>query len=129
MQDDPDLLKVTTEIPMTPVQQRLSQGQIAVAEQALEELQSVPPPSTPSASYLTNPSGLSNQRLEDLVKLATQDARIQRTMVRDELVATLAEHQGKDGRNVVVSALRQRLAFVQDLLGTLPSHKSLTHPI
>jgi hypothetical protein len=63
VQDDPDLLRITAEIPMTAVQQLLSQGQVAAAEQALEKLQSVPPPSPPSATYLTNPLGLSDQRL------------------------------------------------------------------
>jgi hypothetical protein len=116
VQDDPTLLKVTAEIPMTQVQQLLSQGQVAVAERALEELQSVPPPSPPSAAYLTNPSGLSDRRLEELAELGTDDAQRQLTMVRDDLVATLVEHQGKDGRNVVVSAVRHRLAFVQTLL-------------
>lgn len=117
VQDDPDLLKVTAEIPMTPVQQLLTQGQVAAAERALEELQSLPPPSPPSAAYLTNPLGLSDRRLGELAELGTDDAQRQLSMVRDDLVAMLAEHQSKDGRNVVVRALRQRLAFVQALLG------------
>jgi hypothetical protein len=116
VQDDPTLLKVTAEISMTPVQQVLSQGQIAAAERALEQLQNVPPPSPPSAAYLTNPLGLSDRRLEELAELGTDDAQRQLAMVRDDLVATLAEHQSTDRRNAVVRALRQRLAFVQALL-------------
>lgn len=70
LRDDPDLLKVTAEIPMTPVQQLLSQGQLAAAEQALEELQSVPPPSPPSASYLT-PRLTASSRLKVLIDQST----------------------------------------------------------
>jgi hypothetical protein len=34
-------------------------------------------------------------------------------LVAEDLIATLAEQSSKDGRNVAVSALRKRLAFVQ----------------
>src|SRR5207302_525288 len=73
-------------------------------------------PVPPSVAFLTNPAGLSDARLKELAGLATDDARAQLKLVADDLIATLAEHRGKDGRNVAVSALRKRLAFVQALI-------------
>jgi hypothetical protein len=55
-------------------------------------------------------------RLKQLADLATDDARAQLKLVADDLIATLTDHSGKDGRNVAVTALRKRLAFVQGLL-------------
>ena len=42
--------------------------------------------------------------------------RAQLKLVRDDLITTLAEQHGKDGRNVAVTALRKRLGFVQGLI-------------
>jgi hypothetical protein len=53
---------------------------------------------------------LSDARLKELAGIATDDARAQLKLVVDDLRATLAEHPGKDGRNVAVMALRKRLA-------------------
>jgi len=55
-------------------------------------------------------------------------------LVLDDLIATLAEQRGKDHRNVAVTALRNRLAFVQELIQrcnvqTDPPADSGTHPI
>jgi hypothetical protein len=114
--DDPALLTVTAEVPMTEAQRLLTEGQHAAVERALAALREVPPPAPPSAAYLTNPAGLSDARLEELAALGTADACAQLALVADDLVATLAEHPAKDGRNVAVRALRRRLTFVQDLI-------------
>jgi hypothetical protein len=114
--DDPALLKVTAELPLTETQRLLNEGQHAAAARALAALRKVAPPAPPSVAYLTNPAGLSDARLEELADLATADAAAQLTLVADDLVATLAEHPTKDGRNVAVRALRRRLTFVQGLL-------------
>jgi hypothetical protein len=114
--DDPALLTVTAEVPMTEAQRLLDAGQRAAAERALAALREVAPPVPPSAAYLTNPAGLSDARLEELAALGTADACAQLALVADDLVATLAEHPTQDGRNVAVGALRRRLAFVQGLL-------------
>jgi hypothetical protein len=114
--DDPKLLKVTAEIPLTETQRLLNAGQRAAAERALAEIPDVPPPVPPSVAYLTNPAGLSDARLEELAELATDDAWAQLTLVADDLAATLAETPGKDGRNATVRALRRRLGFVQGLI-------------
>ena len=42
--------------------------------------------------------------------------RAQLKLVRDDLITTLAEQHGKDGRNVALTALRKRLAFVHGLI-------------
>jgi len=115
--DDPSLLTVTATVPMTAAQQLLSQGQVAAAEQALEELRAVPTPVPPSAAYLTNPAGLSDTRLTEWAALATEDALEQLLLVQADLLATLGEYGGKDGRNGTVQALRLRLAFVRGLVG------------
>lgn len=120
--DDPAMLKVTAEIPMTETQRLLTEGQRAAAERALAALRDIPPPVPPSVGYLTNPAGLSDGRLKELAEAATDDAYSQLTMVADDLVATLAESGGKDGRNVAVSALRRRLLFVQGLLARCKAH-------
>jgi len=114
--DDPTLLKVTAELPMTEAQRLLTEGQHAAAERALVALREVAPPVPPSVAYLTNPAGLSDAHLEELAALGTTDAHAQLTLVVDDLVATLAEQPGKDGRNVAVRALRRRLSRVQELL-------------
>jgi len=113
--DDPSLLRVTAEVPLTEAQRLLSQGQVAAAERALDALRTLPTPVPPSAAYLTNPVALSDTRLSALADVATEDARTQLTLVEGDLAATLAEYRGKDGRNVAVRALRQRLAFVRSL--------------
>jgi hypothetical protein len=56
---------------------------------------------------------LSDARLKELADLATQDAHAQFKLVLDDLIATLEEHRGEDGRNITVTALRRRLAFVR----------------
>jgi hypothetical protein len=114
--DDPTLLPVTATIPMTQAQQFLSQGQVAAAEQALADLHALPTPVPPSVAYLTNPAGLSDDRLLELAAVATEDALAQLLLVETDLAATLAEYRHKDGRNVAVRALRLRLAFVRGLV-------------
>ncbi len=112
--DDPSLLPVTAEAAMTQAQRLLSQEHVAAATQVLEEWRTVPTP--PSAAYLTNPSGLSDAHLVALADLATGDALAQLRMVESDVVATLAEYGGKDGRNVAVRALHGRLAFIRGLV-------------
>jgi hypothetical protein len=114
--DDPSLLRVTAEIPMTEVQRLLSEGQREAAAHALEAAKEIPAPVPPSVAFLTNPAGLSDARLKELADLATQDACEQLILVANDLIATLAEHRNKDGRNVAATALRARLAFVQGLI-------------
>jgi hypothetical protein len=116
LHDDPTLLTVTASIPLTQAQQLLSQGEVAAAEQALAVLRDVPTPVPPSAAYLTNPAGLSDDCLAELAEQATEDALTQLRMVEGDLVATLADCPSKDGRNVAVRALRTRLAFIRGLL-------------
>src|SRR5260370_34433344 len=103
---------IWTEIPMTQPQQLLCEGQKEAAERELERLRNVPTPVPPSSAFLTNPLGLSEQRLEELAKEGTADAFTQLTMVTQALRESLSEYerQGKDGRNVVVKQLRERLA-------------------
>src|SRR5262245_50570623 len=100
--DDPALLKVTAEFPLTETHRLLNEGQHAAAARALAALREVAPPVPPSAAYLTNPAGLSDARLEELAALGTADAYAQLTLVAEDLAATLAEHPTKDGRNVAV---------------------------
>jgi hypothetical protein len=114
--DDSSLLRVTAEVPMTEVQRLLNAGQREAAGRALAAAKEIPPPAPPSVAFLTNPAGLSDARLNELANLATEDARAQLTLVADDLIATLGEQRGKDGRNVAVTALRKRLAFVQALI-------------
>jgi hypothetical protein len=116
LHDDPTLLTVTATKPMTEAQQLLSQGEVAAAERALAALRDIPTPVPPSAAYLTNPAGLSDDRLAELADLATEDALTQLRMVEGDLDATLGEYRGKDGRNVAVRALRVRLASVRGLI-------------
>ena len=114
--DDSSLLRVTAEVPMTEVQRLLNAGQREAAARALAAAKEVPPPIPPSVAFLTNPAGLSDARLNDLADLATEDAHTQLKLVDDDLIATLAEQRGKDGRNAALTALRKRLAFVQGLI-------------
>jgi integrase len=138
--DDPNLLRVTAEIPMTEAQRLLNEGQREAAARALAAAKAVPPPVPPSVAFLTNPAGLSDARLKELADLGSEDAHAQLRLVAEDLFATLAEQRGKDGRNAAVSALRKRLAFVQALIqrgnvqpdpltATIPGAGSGTHPI
>jgi integrase len=114
--DDPHLLRVTADIPLTEVQRLLNQGQCEAAVRALQAAKDLPAPVPPSVAFLTNPTGLSDARLKELADLGTEDAHAQLKLVAEDLIATLAEQSSKDGRNVAVSALRKRLAFVQALI-------------
>ena len=114
--DDPTLLTVTAEVPMTEAQRLLTSGQRAAAEQALAALRIVAPPDPPTVAYLTNPAGLSDARLEELADLGTSDALAQLQAVADDLTAAIAEQPKSDGRNVAMTALRRRLALVQGLV-------------
>ena len=114
--DDPRLLRVTAEVPMTEVQRLLNEGQREAAAWALKVAKEIPAPVPPSVAYLTNPAGLSDARLKELAELASDDARAQLKLVAEDLIATLTEQRNKDGRNVAATALRKRLAFVQDLV-------------
>jgi integrase len=108
---------IWAEIPMTQPQQLLCAGQKEAVECELERLKGISTPVPPSAAFLTNPLGLSEQHLEGLVKEGTADAFAQLTMVVQALQEALREYeqQGKDGRNVVVKQLRTRLARVTKL--------------
>jgi hypothetical protein len=101
---------------MTEVQRLLNDGQHAAATRALAAAKGVPAPVPPSVSFLTNPAGLSDARLQELAELGTEDAHGQLQLVADDLIATLAEYRGKDGRNVAATAMRKRLALVQQLI-------------
>jgi hypothetical protein len=114
--DDPSLLRVTAEVPMTEVQRLLNDGQREAAARALEAAKEMLAPVPPSVAFLTNPAGLSDARLKELAELGTDDARAQLKLVADDLIASLTEQRNKDGRNVAVTALRKRLAFLQGLI-------------
>jgi len=122
LHDNPALLRVTAEVPLDEAQQLLTQGQMAAAERALEDLRAVPTPVPPSVAYLTNPAGLSDARLGELADVATEDALAQLTLVETELARTLVEYGDKDARNSTVRALRQRLAFVRTLTARCCAH-------
>jgi integrase len=109
---------IWTEIPMTPPQQLLCEGQKEAALRELERLKDIPPPVPPSAAFLSNPLGLGEQRLEELAKEGSADAFAQLLMVADALRESLRDdaRQGKDGRNVVVKRFRERLAQVTSLV-------------
>jgi hypothetical protein len=125
--DDPTLLRVTAEVPVTDTQRLLNQGQREAAARALEAAKELPPPVPPSVAFLTNPTGLSDARLKELADIGTPDAYAQLQLVADDLVASLAEQRTRDGRNVAVIALRKRLVFVQHLIGAARrARKALT---
>jgi integrase len=109
---------IWAEIPMTQPQQLLCEGQKEAASRELERLKDVSTPLPPSAAFLTNPLGLSEQRLEELAREGTADAFTQLTMVAQALQESLREYerQGKDGRNVVVKQFRKRLAKVTSFI-------------
>lgn len=109
---------IWAEIPMTQPQQLLCEGQKEAAERELERLKDVSTPVPPSSAFLTNPLGLSEQRLEELAKEGSIDAFTQLTMVAQALQESLSEYerQGKDGRNVIVKQFRKRLARVTSLI-------------
>jgi hypothetical protein len=89
----------------------------------LAQLHDVAPPSPPSVTYLTNPAGLTDPRLEDPAEMGTADVYAQLTLVADDIAATLAESPGKDGRNATIQALRRKLTFVQDLMERCKSRR------
>jgi hypothetical protein len=64
----------------------------------------------PHLAEVSKPFGAQAQLIEK-----TLPANAERSVAGD-LIATLAEQPGKDGRNVAVTALRKRLGFVQGLI-------------
>jgi len=117
-----------------------ARASVRAAARVLAAAKELPPPIPPRVAFLTNPAGLSDDRLQKLAELATEDAHAQVTVVADDLLATLAEQHGKDGRNVAVTAPRKRLGFVQALIqscrvpldppdAATPGPGSGTHPV
>jgi len=104
---------IWTRIPVPEPERLLSDGQVKAAEEAMGQLSAIPTPIPPSAAFLTNPVGLSEDRMSELATLGTSDAHLQLTMVRDDCQARLAAQQGKDRRNALVRGLRNRLAFAE----------------
>jgi integrase len=117
---------IRAEIPMTQPQQLFCAGQKEAAERELERLKDIATPVPPSAAFLTNPLGLSEQRLEELATEGTPDAFAQLTMVVQALQESLSEYerQGKDGRNVVVKQFRTRLVQVTSFIAQCQSAMS-----
>jgi hypothetical protein len=111
---------------MTQPQQLFCAGQKEAAERELERLKDIATPVPPSAAFLTNPLGLSEQRLEELATEGTPDAFAQLTMVAQALQESLSEYerQGKDGRNVVVKQFRTRLVQVTSFIAQCQSAMS-----
>jgi hypothetical protein len=83
---------------MADVQRLLNNGQREAAARALAAVKEVPAPVPPSVAFPINPDGLSDARLKELADLGTEDAHAQLTLVAEDLIATLAEQRGRDGR-------------------------------
>jgi hypothetical protein len=74
-------LPIWVEVPVKQPQQSLCEGQKEAVLRELERLKDVPTSVPPSTAFLTNPLGLSGQRIAELAREGTADAFAQLTMV------------------------------------------------
>jgi len=116
IQEDPSGVPVTTSVPLTLAAHLREEGKDSEAEHALRAQADLSPPVPPAATFLSDPSALTDGQLRMLTDMGTDDALVQLTMARDAARDMLAAHDGKDGRNVLARTLRARLLQVQEYL-------------
>jgi succinate dehydrogenase/fumarate reductase flavoprotein subunit len=111
-------LPVTSQVPMTPLEKCVVEGDQAGAQACREALQQVPVPETPDIQLIFNPEGLSNAELEKLAQLATSESLSKLHQALDAHEKKLADlqQQHKTGRNALVTAQKKRIKLIQDLI-------------
>jgi hypothetical protein len=117
LQEGAHTLPITAQVPMTPIEHCVVNGDQKGAEACRAALRHVPAPQVPDVHLIFHPAGLSNSELENLAELATSEAL---GMLRQALAAhekRLEEAMlHKTGRSAVVGALKKRVRFIQELL-------------
>jgi hypothetical protein len=117
LQEGAHTLPITAQVPMTPIERCVVNGDQEGAEACRAALRRVPVPQVPDVHLIFHPAGLSNSELENLAELATSEAL-------DTLRQALAAHEKrleeamlhKTGRSAVVGALKKRVRFIRELL-------------
>jgi len=124
IQDDPDGVPVTTSVPLTLAARLGEEGKEAEMERALQAQAVVAPPVPPSATFLSDPSALTDSQLRTLADMGTDDALVQLTMALDAARDMLAAQDGKDGRNVLARTLRARVSHVRGYIERCEGHRA-----
>lgn len=110
-------LPIQSQVPMTPIEKCVVDGDEAGAEACRAALQDIPAPETPELALIFNPEGLSNLELEKLAEMATPEALDKLRQALDAHEKKLAEvKQTKTGRNAIVSAQKKRIGLIQHLI-------------
>lgn len=128
LQESENVQPIWSELPMTEAEQHRLYGSAAAdadaAERQLEAMKLEPAPVPPNADFLTNPQGLSDERIEQLAEEGSEDAVRQLTMVVESLRSDLAEReQNSDGRNAIVGVMKKRLTFAERQLSRCQQHE------
>jgi hypothetical protein len=110
-------LPITAQVPMTPIERCVVNGDQEGAEACRAALRHVPVPQVPDIHLIFHPAGLSNSELEQLAELATSEALgmlRQALAVHEKRLEEAMQH--KTGRSAVVGAQKKRVRFIQELL-------------
>ncbi len=110
-------LPVTSQVPMTPLEKYVANGDEAGAKACQAALKRIPAPETPDIRLIFNPEGLSNAELEKLAEGGTADVleKLRRALSAHE--KKLAEIQPqKTGRSALVGAQKKRVDLLQRLI-------------
>jgi integrase len=110
-------LPVTSQVPMTPLEACIANGDEVGAESYQAALKQVPAPETPDIRLIFNPEGLSNHELEKLAEVGTADAleKLRQALSAHEKKLALAKPH-KTGRSALVGAQKKRVHLLQRLI-------------
>ena len=110
-------LPVTSQVPMTPLETCVMNGDEAGAKACQAALKQIPAPETPDIRLIFNPEGLSNTELEKLAEVGTADALEKLRQALSAHEKKLAEiQQQKTGRSALVGAQKKRVNLLHRLI-------------
>jgi integrase len=117
LQEGANTLPVTSQVPMTPLETCVANGDKAGAKACQAALKQIPAPETPDIRLIFNPEGLSNEELEKLATVGTADALEKLRQALSAHEKKLAEiRQQKTGRSALVGAQKKRVNLLQRLI-------------
>lgn len=117
LQEGENTLPVTSQVPMTPLETCVANGDEVGAKACQAALKQIPAPETPDIRLIFNPEGFSNEELEKSAEVGTADALEKLRQVLSAHEKKLAEaRQQKTGRSALVGAQKKRVSLLQRLI-------------
>jgi len=118
LQAGANTLPVTSQVPMTPLETCVTNGDEVWAEACQAALKQIPAPETPDIRLIFNLEGLSNHELEKLAEMRTAESlkKLHQALEAHEKKLTDMLQQHKTSRNALVTAQKKQILFIQDLI-------------